>query len=243
MNGLIHLSSNDPYNYGTIKFTSSLTQTKSVMYRLNSLTTTASFSITTQDDWLEITKISDNSIHKYYFPDRAEYDMDSLPATLNKILSVGDFPLTVTTGEDGLLILSASDDFIISDCTHRVKLILGLYHAKKFNSSECKFKCPSFPYLCYGNILYLTARTDAISIINARGNEESQSIIYKTNEVLYNGFPVNCKQPGTWFKIKINELQKMEFILVDFMLEPVVLHAPLFITLEYCESPIVYEHI
>ena len=237
MNGLIHLNSNDPNKYGTIKFTSSLTQNREVMYRLNSLTTTASFSITTQEDWLEITRLSDDSTHKYCFSDRAEYDIDSLPATLNKILSVGEFPITVTAGEDGLLILSASDDFFIKDCTHRAKLILGLYHAKNFYSRECKFKCPSFPYLCYGNILYLTARTDAISIINARGNEESQSIIYKTNEVLYNGFPVNCKQPGTWFKIKINELQQMEFVLVDFMLEPVILHAPLFLTLEFSETP------
>ena len=242
MNGLIHLSSNRPEKYDSIKFTSSLTQNQTIMYRLLSLTTTASFSITTSDDYLEITRLSDGSNHRYYFSDRAEYNIETLATTLNKMFAVGAFQITASLGEDCLLRLSANEDFIIKNCTHRAKLILGLYHATQFRSSECVLKCPSVPYLCYGNILYLMARTDAISIINARGNEESQSIIYKTNEVLYNGFPVNCKQPGTWFKIKINELQQMEFILVDFMLEPVVLHAPLFITLEYCEGPITHEH-
>ena len=92
---------------------------------------------------------------------------------------------------------------------------------------------PSIPYRNFGNVLYLMARTDMIcSVNNKEGNEESLSIAYKTNEILYPGFPVMCKIPSQWSIINASQLNQLEFTLVDFQFHPVKLHSPLYITLE-----------
>ena len=91
---------------------------------------------------------------------------------------------------------------------------------------------PSVPYISFGNVLYLTARTDFVSVVNTEDKEITRSIAYKTNELLYPSYPITCKLPGSWSMIHSDQLSSLEFQLVDFMLEPVILHAPLYITLE-----------
>ena len=71
-----------------------------------------------------------------------------------------------------------------------------------------------------------------MSTLNLDDKEITRSIAYKTNEIIYPGFPINCKLPGNWSIIQADQLNTLEFQLVDFQLHPVVLHAPLFITLE-----------
>ena len=143
----------------------------------------------------------------------------------------------------GLLVITAPDEFQIIDASHNVKLLLGLYHSElpinssrpKISESEtpCELIMPSVPYRSYGNVLYLTARTDMIcSVNNQNGEEESLSIAYKTNEILYPGFPVMCKIPSQWSIINSSQLNQLEFTLVDFQFQPVKLHSPLYITLE-----------
>ena len=52
---MYHLVSADPSNYGTIRFRSSISAMNTmVMYRINSLSTIASFSMTTPDDYMII---------------------------------------------------------------------------------------------------------------------------------------------------------------------------------------------
>ena len=70
------------------------------------------------------------------------------------------------------------------------------------------------------------------SVNNKDGNEESLSIAYKTNEILYPGFPVMCKIPSQWSIINSSQLNQLEFTLVDFQFKPVKLHSPLYITIE-----------
>ena len=112
-------------------------------------------------------------------------------------------------------------------------LLLGLYHSTLPISSNAKtIRCPSVPLTSYGNVLYLTARTDFVSTLNLDDKEITRSIAYKTNEIIYPGFPINCTLPGNWSIIQADQLNTLEFQLVDFQLQPIVLHAPLFITLE-----------
>lgn len=99
----------------------------------------------------------------------------------------------------------------------------------------------SVPYFNASPILYLLSRTDAICLTNARCTEESQSIVFKTHELFVNGYPFSSTNNGNWFKIKSSQLQQLKFTLVDFMLEPIILHAPLYITVEVIDERMVNE--
>ena len=239
---LIHLVSTDPDNYGTVKFTSSISMSNSsIMYRINSLSFFASFSITTNDDYIMINNT------KIMFPDKGKYD---LIHDLNQLLT----GYTVSFNDKGLIVISSDNEFTINDASHNVKMLLGLYHSTlpitaaqdKNNDDEgdnneesdhYQITMSSIPYLSYGNVLYLTARTDMVcSVNNKEGKEESLSIAYKTNEILYPGFPVMCKIPNQWSFINSNQLNQLEFTLVDFQFHPVKLHSPLYITLELNSS-------
>ena len=227
---LIHLVSTDPDNYGTVKFTSSISMSNSsVMYRINSLSFFASFSITTNEDYITINDT------KIMFPDKGKYD---LIHDLNQLLT----GYTVSFNDKGLIVISSDNAFTINDASHNVKMLLGLYHSTLPIHSEAKIiaheiTMPSIPYLSFGNVLYLTARTDMVcSVNNKEGKEESLSIAYKTNEILYPGFPVMCKIPNQWSFINSNQLNQLEFTLVDFQFHPVKLHSPLYITLELSDT-------
>ena len=185
------------------------------MYRVNSLSFIANFSITTNDDYLVIE--SQGQTHIIEFHDKGKFN---LVHDLNQLFTDQSIEgYTFSINDRGLLVLTHTYQFSIVDASHNVKLLLGLYHSnlpitssrpkiEPVNESEaqaegeggnCELVMSSIPYASYGNVLYLTARTDMIcSVNNKDGNEESLSIAYKTNEILYPGFPVMCKIPNQW---------------------------------------------
>ena len=240
---MFHLVSSDPDNYGTIKFRSSISSMNSVvMYRISSVSTIASFSATTPDDYMIIeTTLDDEDVElTLHFPDHGAYELRTLSYYLNSLFEGelvpvdGDPPIqfTVSMDSSNRLIISADKDFTIKEATHNVKLLLGLYNTELPLQKNRSITMPSIPYISYGNILYLTARTDFVSTLNLDNKEITRSIAYKVNELLYPGYPIACKLPGNWSVIHSDQLSSLEFQLVDFQLVPVVLHAPLYITLE-----------
>ena len=241
---MYHLVSTNPNDYGTIRFRSSIGSMNSVvMYRIASLSTIASFSMTTPDDYLVIeTTLDDEAVElTLRFQEHGAYDMRTLAHELNylfegQIASVDEslpIQFLITMDSTNRLIISANKEFVIKEASHRARLILGLYHDfLPMVSSNKKVYCSSVPYLCYGNVLYLTSKTDFITTLNLDNHEINRSICYKVNELLYPGIPVSCKLPGNWSIIHSDVLATLEFQLVDFMLQPVKLHAPLFITIE-----------
>ena len=72
---LCHLVSTDPNNYSTVKFTSQAISkaNTSVIYRINSVSFIANFSITTSDDYLVIEY--QNTLHRISFPDKGIYNL------------------------------------------------------------------------------------------------------------------------------------------------------------------------
>lgn len=260
---LYHLVSTDPDNYGTIKFRSSIQSMNSVvMYRISSLSTIASFSMTTPNDYLIIETTITRSILsddenetggveeveitepielRLNFTEHGAYDLRTLTYELNslfegQLVSVDEslpIELSVTMDSTNRLIMTANKEFNIKEASHNVKLLLGCYHSTLPISSRTKtIRMPSVPYISFGNVLYLTARTDFVSVVNTDEKEITRSIAYKTNEILYPGYPISCRLPGSWSMIHSDQLSSLEFQLVDFQLEPVVLHAPLYVTLE-----------
>lgn len=237
---ILHLSSDDPACYNKIKFKSSFVNNEcNVMWRVSNLSTIASFSIVTNEDYMKIKTASGYEL-KYVFEEHGAYDKYSFINDINNLLSGQivpeeglPFELSIQMNDKGLIDMYGSESFSIVDATHRVKLLFGMYHSDlPIESNDNVIHFVSCPYLCLGNILYLTARTDAVCLTNARGDEESISIAYKVNEILYTGFPIASKMPGQWNMIAANQLQQLEFQLCDFMMEPIQLHAPLYITVE-----------
>lgn len=243
---MYHLASTDPDNYGRIRFTSSLGSIGStVLYRVNSLSTFAAFSVTTPEDFLTITTTIQDTCYEFTltFQEHGAYDLRTLAHELNKLttneLALSDdnaediFTLTIALDNTSRLVMTANQEFTITQATHRAKLLLGLYDTTLPVSSEQKqFQCPSVPYVSYGSCLYLCARTDFVSTLNVDGKEITRSIAYKVNELLFPGAPVICKLPGQWSVIHSDQLGSLSFELVDFQLQPVILHAPLCLTLE-----------
>ena len=240
-----YLVSNDPNNYGTIKFRSSInTMNSMVMYRINSLSTIASFSMTTPDDYLIFETTIENEPFELtlHFQEHGAYELRTLANELNKLIEGQLTPVdeslpiefTISLDSTNRLVITANKEFKIKDASYNVKLLLGLYHSTlPISSSSKMIIMPSVPLVCYGNILYLTARTDFVSVINTNDDKEiTRSIIYKSNELLFPGYPVCCKLPGNWSIIHASQLSTLEFTLCDFMLNPVRLHAPLCLTLE-----------
>ena len=175
------------------------------------------------------------------FHNHGAYEMRTLAYELNNLFEgdlesvEGSPPIEFLISMDSTnrLIISANKEFVIKEASHRAKLLLGLYDTQlPITSTNKTINSPSVPFLCYGNVLYLTARTDFISSLNLGDKEITRSICYRINELLYPGVPICSKLPGSWSIIHSDQLSTLEFRLVDFKLEPVILHAPLFITLE-----------
>ena len=241
---MIHLVSTNPDEYGTIKFRSSIGSLNSiVMYRINSLSTIASFSMTTSDDYMIIeTTIENEPIElTLHFQEHGSFEMRKLAYYLNtlfegQLVSLDDNPpitLTVAMDSTNRLIINGNKEFVIKEASHGVRLILGLYHTHlPIASIQKQIMTPSVPYLSYGNVLYLTSKTDFITTVNIDEHEINRSICYKINDFLYPGVPICCKLPGVWSIIHTDQLSSLEFVLCDFQLQPVKLHAPLYVSIE-----------
>ena len=200
--------------------------------------------MTTSDDYLVLETIMNDELVEItlHFQEHGSYDLRTLTYTLNTLFEGQLVPvnealpieLTVSMDSTNRLVISADKEFSIKEASHGARLLLGLYHAQlPINSSQKQILCPSVPYVSYGNVLYLTARTDFVSVLNTTENKEiTSSIAYKANELLYPGYPINCRLPGQWSIIHSDQLSSLEFQLTDFQLVPITLHAPLNITLE-----------
>ena len=241
---MIHLVSTNPDDYGTIKFRSSIASLNAiVMYRINSLSTIASFSMTTDDDYLLIeTTIENEPVElTLHFQEHGSFELRTLAYYLNslfegQLVSVEDNPpieFHISMDSTNRLIINANKEFVIKEASHRVRLVLGLYHTQlPIASIQKQIKSSSVPYLSYGNVLYLTSKTDFISTVNIDEHEINRSICNKINELLYPSVPICCKLPGSWSLIHSDQLSSLEFVLCDFQLQPVILHAPLYVSIE-----------
>lgn len=225
---LFYIRSNDPSNYGTVKFSTNTFQgNEPLEFRINQLSTVASFLITTTDDHITFRVGGEDLI--FHFEERCRYDRDVLALDLSQLLS----PFTVTDNDSGTLTISSQNQFSIIDASHRAKLLLGLYHTELPTEPTTSLKIMSVPYTCYGNNLYLKSRiSNIVGFTDSMNRETYISICYHIFEIFYPNMPIICRIPGNKIKIKPTDMTNMEFSLVDFQDEPVVVKAPLNIVME-----------
>ena len=185
---LFYLQSTDPDNYGTVKFYANPPLGKDpLLFRINQVNTIAAFMVTTVEDYIEFN--IGGELKRVYFEDRSSYDKDDLPNIITKLTtSVG---ITVAYNNSNTFTISSTQPFTITDCSHRVKLLLGLYHmtlplASEGNSLVAK----SVPYNCYGNCLYLRSRLSSIVGLNDKDNRDIYlSLCYNISEMFIPGVP------------------------------------------------------
>jgi len=223
---IYYLSSKDPLKYGTVTFKSSFSpfmSSKRIAYRVSSLSTIANIAVTTREDYITING------ENFFFNDHGPYDPNMFERELGTLLH----PYTVSTDTLGRVVIGSSSGSVrIDDASHRAKLLLGLYHTELplEGSSVC---CPSSPYLCYGNILYLLARKGPpVGFAGSKNMEEYHSLVYKSSEFLYKGLPIICRHEGITIRTDSDTFRSLEFTLVDMTLQPITLMAPLHITVE-----------
>ena len=146
-------------------------------------------------------------------------------------------PLTITTctvTDTGVISMEYTKDFQIIDASHRVKLLLGLYHSNfPINSNASKsIIADSTPMLTYGNVLYLKSNQgNALGMI-IEGNRYHSPCIYRINNFLKPGLPIISNQKGDKVIVNAEAAKTITMQLVDFMYEPIVLKSPMFITLK-----------
>ena len=220
--------SKDPKNYGAVSFHPDIPwNTHKVEYKVTNLNTFANFLITTDEDYLEY-KISGKSIKITCFKNKSSYELEEVLKLLNE-----ELPFTVTVTDTGVLSFEYSQQFQITDASHRVKLLLGMYHSNfPLNTSSNTIIAESTPMLTYGNVLYLKSNQgNALGVI-IDGDKYHAPCIYRINNFLKPGLPIISNQKGDKVMVNAEAAKTITMELVDFMYEPVVLKSPLFITLK-----------
>ena len=225
MTSLYYISSTDPENYGTVYYSITPIVVQPVQVRITGIQYTASFSITTTDDYVELDG------EKYYFPECGDYVSAVLPMRLQYVMNN---KVKVSMNDRGLLVYSSVDVNKITDASHRARLLMGLYHTDfPIDLSEHNsYVASSVPLTSFGNILYLMSNIPSIIGVGDKNKEEYRNICYKGSDFLYPGVPVNSRTPGPIVVTKSDALSDLKFQLVDFQQVPVILHSPLYITFE-----------
>lgn len=237
MTSLHYITSTDPSNYGSVKYSMTPTVSQPCQVRVSSIQYTANFSITTESDYIELgtaNGMGPIETERWFFSDCGAYYTETLPKVVEDITQNG---LTCELEESGLLHFYNQKEYVaITGASHRVKLLLGLYHCNfpLEIHSTMGVLAPSIPLVAYGNMLYLQSNLPSPVGVRSsdKNKEEYKSIVYKGSDFIYPGIPVNSRTPGPVIATKTDNLTDLEFTLVDFMMEPVILHSPLTITME-----------
>ena len=243
---IFYLKSTDPNDYGTIKFSANPPLGKEpLLFRINQINTVSAFLVTTKDDYIELT--INNVAHKYYFTNKGDYDRTALYQQIQKVLPDS---ITVYLNEMNTLTFSSKNDFKITDASHRIKLLTGLYNttfpitAIKSSDNQYFTNANSVPYNCFGNCLYLTSNVSSVAGFNDEQNKDVyRSVCYHISEMFIPGIPLISRMPGPKTKILPGDLTKLEFKLVDFQNYPVILKAPLHITMEILYDNTIIENV
>lgn len=224
--------SQDPKHYGTVSFCPTIPwNTSRVEYRVINVNTYCNLLITTKDDYIVIEDDEPHPRMEYKFTDRTSYDIDELPTMLTEMFS--DSAVTVTMNDCGCLELTGAQNIKITDASHRVKLLLGLYNMKlPIESVDRKITCESTPMLSYANVLYLKSYQGNPVGLLINEHSHTAPCIYRVNQFLKPGLPVISNVKGDKIVVNAEAAKNITMELVDFMYEPVVLKSPMFVTLK-----------
>ena len=226
--------SQDPNNYNTVTFNPTIPwNTHRVEYKVTNVNTYSNFLITTKDDYITIEDHSTYYYPKetYKFTDKSSYDVDELPAMLTEMFDKSG--VTVTMNDTGCLELAGAGQIKITECSHRVQLLLGIYNMKfPIVSNNNTIVCPSTPIINYGNLLYLKSHQGNSVGMMINDKNYHTPCIYRINQFLKSGIPLISDKKGDKIIVNAEAAKTITMQLVDFMYEPVILKSPMFVTVK-----------
>ncbi len=231
------VQSNDPKNYSKISCNINIPwNCEFVKYYVSSVNMVSNILITTQEDFLEMN--IDKTQIKISFDNRCSYEIEELPNILKK--QIEDVNTTIKLDDSNRLVINSKELITITNATHRVKMLLGLYHTTFPISSvgenmSYSLTFPSAPLTSLGNKLYLVSlQGKAMNTITSEG-EYTPSVLANIDSFIKAGLPlIQNFEEGKPVSTKINtaSIRYLEVTLTDFMFHPVILTSPLFITLK-----------
>jgi hypothetical protein len=236
MSEIFYLCSNDPYNYNKVKYSTQFIANGDIYYRIRNFSTFGSCSVLNANDFITL-KIGGEEFTLSLFP-HGPFTHDTLAEYMS-----GIWGFVVEINDRGLIELylpslsTGGAEWQIIDMSHRAKLCFGFYHTTlPVGSIGRKIISPSVPYFNYSNVLYLVSDVGKLVGTNLIFDERRQ-IAYKSIEFMRLELPVICDKKGEWIKIYENKFTQLEFTLCDFMMEPIIIHAPIHITIEVKITP------
>ena len=229
------LSSSNPEHYETIEVNINIPwKCEQVKYYVSNVNTMSNFLLTTKEDFLLI--LVEGEEYRINFSSKTDYE-SSLIEDLKKLFDGYEKIKTVEIkkNEHGNLQFTLDKDFQIIDASHRVKLLLGLYHTTlPVSSTDKVYACPSPPITNYANKLYLVSLQGQAIHASKEGMEYTPSVSCSIDTFIKSGLPLIKDFDLNPIKtiIQASDLSRSSMTLVDFQFEPVVLLSPLFVTLK-----------
>ena len=246
------LSSSDPEHYETINVNINIPwKCEQVKYYVSNVNTMSNFLLTTDEDFLLI--LMEDIEYPFTFPSRTDYE-SSLIKDLKELFNCYEKTKTavieknehgncyektktavIEKNEHGSLKFTLDKDFQIIDASHRVKLLLGLYHTTlPVSSTDKVYVCSSPPITNYANKLYLVSLQGQAIHASKEGMEYTPSVACSIDTFIKPGLPLIKDFDMNPIKtvIQAADLSRSSMTLVDFQFEPVVLLSPLFVTLK-----------
>ena len=229
------LSSSNPEHYETIEVNINIPwKCEQVKYYVSNVNTMSNFLLTTEEDFLLI--LMEGEEYRINFPSKTDYE-SSLIEDLKELFGKYEKTKTVKIekNEHGCLQFALDNNFQIIDASHRVKLLLGLYHTTlPVSSTDKVYACPSPPITNYANKLYLVSLQGQAIHSTKEGMEYTPSVACSIDTFIKSGLPLIKDFDLNPIKtvIQASDLSRSSMTLVDFQFEPVVLLSPLFVTLK-----------
>lgn len=230
---LCSVKSNNPDKYNTVSFTVDIPwKCPYVKYYVSSLNTMANFLMSTSEDSIKF--LEDTTENIIHFPNKFSYTYSLLTQHINGKTSKIKFEFKDRT----FTITNLSQKKItITDLTHRVALLTGLYNTKLPIIIEAgkKYVVRDIPILQHSKFYLVSLQGDPM--YSSLGDREyTPSIIGNIDGMALDGKPFiyDFELQGKPIKIKTytDSLKYLEMSLVDFMYQPIVLCSPLFITVK-----------
>ena len=188
------LSSSDPEHYETINVNINIPwKCEQVKYYVSNVNTMSNFLLTTDEDFLLILMedieypftdedflllVIEDIEYPFTFTSRTDYE-SSLIKDLKDLFNCYDKTKTavIEKNEHGCLKFTLDKDFHIIDASHRVKLLLGLYHTTlPVSSTDKVYVCSSPPITNYANKLYLVSLQGQAIHASKEGMEYTPSV-------------------------------------------------------------------
>ena len=229
------LSSSDPKHYETINVNINIPwKCEQVKYYVSNVNTMSNFLLTTDEDYLII--VMDGEEYRFTFTNKTDYE-SSLIKDLKDLFNCYEKTKTaiIEKNANGCVKFTFDKDFEIIDASHRVKLLVGLYHTTlPVSSTDKVYVCSSPPITNYANKLYLVSLQGQAIHASKEGMEYTPSVACSIDTFIKPGLPLIKDFDMNPIKtvIQAADLSRSSMTLVDFQFEPVVLLSPLFVTLK-----------